>query len=205
MVKLYTTLRIGDRDIPVYVEHKRIRNAYARFRDGAIYVTCSSTTFSTTINELCSRLIKRLDKKGLVGTDVPITEDYYYLFGEKYPLIHGNSLSRVDRFLRKELSEYLNERVRYYERLMGIVRTYSISIRKMNARYGSNGYKAHNLTFAYKLVHFSKEIIDGVIVHELAHEFQRNHSKDFYSILLRFYPMYKITDKYLKKGAFKYE
>ena len=45
------------------------------------------------------------------------------------------------------------------------------------------------------------EIIDSVVVHELAHRREMNHSVRFYNDILKVYPDYHIWDKWLKENG----
>ena len=201
----FTTLSVNDKIINVYVEYKSIKNIYARFRDGVVYVTCRPSTSHKSIEAICQTLLKRLDCKGVLCVEPPVGEDFFYFFGKKERASRGFSEVRLDKMLKKQLISYLDERVEYYERIMGVTKAYKVGVRQMKSRYASNSFLTHRLSFSLKLVHFSKQIIDGVIVHELAHEFQRNHSRKFYEIVLNYYPHYRETDKLLKKGIYTYE
>ena len=86
---------------------------------------------------------------------------------------------------------------------MGIKIPYNIKIRKMKTRYASNSLKTHSITFQMNLIHYSKEIIDSIVVHELAHEFYRNHQKRFYQCVEKYFSNYKEVNLKLKKGLYK--
>ena len=73
----------------------------------------------------------------------------------------------------------------------------------MKTRLGSNSRKTNKLAFSLSLVHYSKDIIDSVIVHELAHYYEFNHSFKFYNIVYKYCPNYKILRKKLIKGIYK--
>jgi len=53
----------------------------------------------------------------------------------------------------------------------------------------------------WKLVHYPPEIIDYVIIHELAHLTHHNHSHQFWSYVAHYDPDYKQHRNYLKKHA----
>lgn len=56
-----------------------------------------------------------------------------------------------------------------------------------------------NLSFVYNLILADKNIIDYVIVHELAHTKQMNHSKLFWQEVKNIMPNYKEHRFWLKK------
>ena len=96
-------------------------------------------------------------------------ESWVYLFGEKIDMPEEVNEKNINLFLKKELKKYLEFNVREYETKMKINEPYKISVRNMKTRYGSNSLKTHTLSFQQDLVHFSPDIINSVIVHELAH------------------------------------
>ncbi|MFO7445351.1 MAG: SprT family zinc-dependent metalloprotease [Ignavibacteriaceae bacterium] len=72
-----------------------------------------------------------------------------------------------------------------------------ISIRGQKTRWGSCS-SAGNLSFNYRLMRYRKEVIDYVIIHELCHLKEMNHSKNFWSLVQSFCPDYKKLRKELK-------
>ena len=55
------------------------------------------------------------------------------------------------------------------------------------------------VSFNLALVHLDKSLIDYVIIHELCHFIQPNHSKSFYQEVGKRLPDYKIREKKLKE------
>ena len=81
------------------------------------------------------------------------------------------------------------ERVRFYADIMGV--TYGrISIREQKTRWGSCSSKG-NLNFNWKLVLMPEGALDYVVVHELAHRKEMNHSKAFWKIVEEVLPDYR--------------
>jgi len=73
------------------------------------------------------------------------------------------------------------------------------------SRYGVNSLRTHRLTFALELAYYAPAIIDSVIVHELAHDFERNHGPRFYAIVYAHCPDYKKLYASLRKHRYAYE
>ncbi len=93
--------------------------------------------------------------------------------------------------------EIFPKRVEYYARLMGI--SYGrITIREQKTRWGSCSGRG-NLNFNWKLTLMPPEILDYVVVHELAHRKEMNHSRDFWKIVEQVLPDYQKRRKRLKE------
>lgn len=89
------------------------------------------------------------------------------------------------------------ERVEYYARKMGI--SYGrITIREQKTRWGSCSSKG-NLNFNWKLTLMPMEILDYVVVHELAHRREMNHSREFWKIVEQVLPDYQDRRRRLKE------
>ncbi len=95
------------------------------------------------------------------------------------------------------MKERFLERVRHYSGLMGI--TFGrITVRNQKTRWGSCSEKG-NLNFNYLLYFLPKELLDYVVVHELAHRRHMNHSGEFWAEVEKYFPEYKECRKKLKK------
>ncbi len=92
-------------------------------------------------------------------------------------------------------------RVAYFAQRMGV--TYGrITIREQKTRWGSCSSKG-NLNFNWKLVLMPDEVLDYVVVHELAHRFEMNHSDRFWAIVAEVLPDYRERRKMLKEWGRK--
>ena len=103
------------------------------------------------------------------------------------------------RQLAQEALRVIPERVRYYAPLIG-VRYGRITIRCQKTRWGSCSSKG-NLNFNCLLMLTPQEVIDSVVVHELCHRKEMNHSEAFYREILRVYPEYHKWNQWLKKNG----
>ncbi len=103
------------------------------------------------------------------------------------------------RALANKALEVIPARVKYYAPLIGV--TYGrITIRNQKSKWGSCSSKG-NLTFNCLLMLTPPEVIDSVVVHELCHRKEMNHSDKFYAEVLRVFPDYWKWDKWLKDNG----
>lgn len=101
------------------------------------------------------------------------------------------------RELADKALKVIPDRVRHFAPLVGV--TYGrITIRNQKSRWGGCSSKG-NLNFNCLLMLTPPEVIDSVVVHELCHLKQLNHSERFYKEILRVYPNYYECDKWLKQ------
>ena len=101
--------------------------------------------------------------------------------------------------LAEKALQYIPKRVEYYAKLVGV--TYGrITIRNQRTKWGSCSSKG-NLNFNCLLMLTPPEVIDSVVVHELCHRKEMNHSDKFYNEVLRAYPEYKKWNKWLKDNG----
>lgn len=101
--------------------------------------------------------------------------------------------------LASRAKEVIPERVAYYAPFVGV--TYGrITIRRQRSRWGSCSSKG-NLNFNCLLMLAPPEVLDSVVVHELCHRKEMNHSKRFYNEVLRVFPDYREKYAWLKENG----
>lgn len=143
------------------------------------------------------------------------TNKEIYLFGEKYEIEEEHGYFHVKgafsyrneeekkRMLYRLLHRYFDERFPQLEKMMKVTPPYRMSIHDVCSRYGSNSRKTHTIAFSLSLVHYSKEMIDSVIVHELAHHYHFDHSSKFYKVVYQYCPNYDELRAKMIKGVYK--
>ena len=103
--------------------------------------------------------------------------------------------------LRAQARKLVPERVRHYAPIIGV--TYGqIAIRTQHTRWGSCSSKG-NLNFNCLLALVPPEVLDYVVVHELCHRKELNHSERFWREVERILPDYKTRKKWLKDSGSK--
>lgn len=108
-------------------------------------------------------------------------------------------LSELTSKERKAVKERITDRVQYYGEKMGV--TYGrISVRDQKTRWGSCSAKG-NLNFNYRLYYLPEDLLDYVVVHELAHRRHMNHSREFWQEVGTYFPDYKECRKRLREIA----
>ncbi len=104
------------------------------------------------------------------------------------------------QWYKREAHRKIVERVEYYAKKWGF-KYRKIRITAALTRWGSctlNG----NLNFSYRLIMAPIEVVDYVVVHELAHLVEHNHSPKFWKLVETIIPEYKKMKKWLKENGY---
>ena len=113
----------------------------------------------------------------------------------RHQMPHAREL--LVEWYRKQASDTIRERVEWYAQQSGFQYT-SVRITDAKKRWGSCGIKGR-LNFSWRLIMAPLEMIDYVVVHELVHVEERNHSPRFWSKVEKVLPDYKQRRKWLKE------
>ncbi|WP_313183153.1 M48 family metallopeptidase [Lacrimispora sp.] len=103
----------------------------------------------------------------------------------------------VKLWYRREARGYLESKAASWSAFMKV--DYGkIAIRDQATRWGSCSARG-NLNFNWRLVLLPEELADYVVVHELAHRLQMNHSPAFWEIVERELPDYRLRRRELRR------
>ena len=103
------------------------------------------------------------------------------------------------KWYKKQAYKKFSERVAIYSKISGI--TYNkLRITNARKRWGSCSVKG-NLNFTCRLIMAPLQVIDYVVVHELVHIKEKNHSKNFWDKVRIILPYYETQKKWLKENG----
>lgn len=108
---------------------------------------------------------------------------------------------RLEAPYRQAAKEYIPKRAAYYAGLLGVDYN-TITIRDQKTRWGSCSSKG-NLSFSWRLILAPPKVLDYVVVHELCHRLEMNHSPRFWALVESIMPDYKTHRKWLKENGEK--
>ena len=164
----------------------RQKQTYYRFHDGEFFISTNNyATFNNLkagLDQFARSLIAKSDENKyfhdgfmyLLGEIQDVSNGFYVFQKKKYKFV---DISHFYESVKIRFKPYIEDRVKYFSKMLGIKEKYRIEVHKARTRYGSNSMSTMTLSFNQILVHYSPEIIDSVVVHELSHHFVRNHSK----------------------------
>ncbi|MGL6125431.1 MAG: M48 family metallopeptidase [Metamycoplasmataceae bacterium] len=216
--------------IDVYVTRKSIRNIYIKL-DSNNNISVSSPKYSTDkfiiefVDKHLEKFVK-IQKANLIKSNVNLEDQTFYLFGwlESYDLVQKKSKENefinylvfrnkkykinkksitdiIFGIYKKELLLYLRDAQYYKEQIMN-VEHHDISVKMKKVAWASNYVANKKIIYSTRLAAYSYDIIDYVIVHELAHAEHSNHSKEFWKKVEKFEPNFKAKKNKLKSSIY---
>lgn len=109
-------------------------------------------------------------------------------------------LKLIKKLFKNNTENIIEERLDYWSRVTGI-KYNSWKVHDATTRYGSCVKSKKALNFSSRLIMLPMDKIDAVIVHELCHIEQPNHSEKFYNLVENYIPNYKEIDSWLRKNG----
>ena len=97
--------------------------------------------------------------------------------------------SKEEALYKMKAKEYLKQKCQLFSHKMGI-QYGTVRINGARTRWGSCNSKG-DINFTYRLIFAAEELVDYVVVHELAHIKEMNHSANFWAIVEEAMPDYK--------------
>ena len=116
----------------------------------------------------------------------------YFLLDEKHL---EDAKTHFISFYKEKGRRHLKERVEHFKGKLG-VKPKSIKVMALRNRWASQ--RKGNLNFHWKVVLAPVSIIDYIIVHELAHFIEPNHTNDFWRIVESVLPDYSTRKEWLR-------
>lgn len=198
----------------VEIIRKQNKNIYFRIKeDLKIYITApmyiSWKELEKILNEKDSDLINMYEK---MESKVKENE-MFWLLGKKYYIefddnvldvrfednkVIAFSQEALNSFLNREMLRIYNEEIQMIKKCFSTLPDFTLRTRKMSTRWGVCDTRKKIITLNTELIKKDIDLIDYVIVHELCHFFEANHSKNFWALVAQAFPNYKEARKRLR-------
>lgn len=206
--------KINNQEYDVIIEKKNNKNTYIRVKeDLKIYVTTNYLVPKKSIEKLLDDNISYLEKMIKLRTEQNADERLCYL-GNKYDIILLSSLDNVEivgnkiytkdnkmleKWYNKEMKELFENRLSLnYNKFIENIPYPKLKIRNMKTRWGVCNKSKLTITLNSNLMKYDISKLDYVIVHELSHLVHFNHSKEFWNLVSKYCPNYKVIRKELR-------
>lgn len=211
---------IDSRKIEYDVTYKQMKSMSMRVRGGRLCISAPYYMPQSVIEDNILRYKHKLLPQILEYSPYAIyrQDGYVDIFAQRYSIClrdvhqkvcqihdqniyvyHSDIQQCIELYLKKVLLDYIEEKIIGYLAYDFDLPMPTIEIKKYKGRWGSCYYQEQRVTFNLSLVHLEKDLIDYVIVHELTHFLQANHSPRFYQEIEKRMPQYKQRIKRLKE------
>lgn len=182
----------------IYDNAKKVYNMYMEYKSYQIGNVLNKDMDILYFGDIYRLTVYNVDK---VRVNVEIKGNDIVIFAnlnDKEILI--KITNALEKFYKKKLDEVLSQKIEYYSKLMG-ADVSGYSIKKMSSRYGSCNIKTHKLNFNINLAFMPQEVIASIVVHEIAHIFYKDHSKNFYSFVYKYCQNYDLCKNWINNNS----
>jgi len=209
-------ITFNDIEVEINIEKKHNKNMYFRFPNSKILnVSCPSLMPKALVMSYIKKNYESLRKMHLKAINNDEAEEYFCFKGKRYIRVFDESLKEVyfdqdfvyakdekelNKFIKKYTKEYFMDEVNSIKRYFTNIPQFSLRIRKMTTRWGVCNRADKVVTLNSELVKRTQEELDYVIVHELCHFYEGNHSKKFWDHVSNYCPNYKEIRKVMKEA-----
>jgi len=212
--------------------HRRRTIAICIERDGRVVVRAPAKTARDALYQFVQEKRPWIKKKLLqvrqeqthAHSRAFVSGETFFYLGDSYPLkvthsanggpplalISGefqlNELFKGDRkalfvaWYKKQAETLIRQRIDRYREVMDIP---SVQARITSAKYQWGGCSSRDrITFSWRIVLVPLPMVDYVVVHELAHLRERNHSSNFWKIVEAIFPDYRVRRQWLREHGY---
>ncbi len=175
-------IEINGEIVKYIIEKKKIKNVYLQIKDQQIIIKVPMKYKKENLEQI---IIEKIDwiKKSLKKEEKRIESE------KKYQKMTEEDILKLKKIIEYNVEKYTKKLEVYPSK---------ITIKDMKSAWGSCSSKK-NISFNVKLAIENQKIIEYVVLHELVHLKEMNHSKRFWNTVEKNMPEYKLIRKKLKR------
>lgn len=213
------------------IRTNRKKTLAVTIKQGGVSVLVPLRTSMSEIEAVIARKTGWINKKLLLQNTLPMAKPHDYVEGECFmfrgvmrtlKLISGQSKrivlddesiymysnavpstltirNRLTKWYREQAQLYLARRTRYFSALL-LVKPLRVNIRTYSARWGCCSINKE-ITYNWLIIMAPENIIDYLIVHELCHIKEHNHSRAFWKHVENILPDYRESRAWLDSNG----
>lgn len=201
-------------NVDVVIIRKNNKNIYLRFKeDLKLYATCNRFV---TIKEIQNLIVSNKSKLEKMYQNVKKQQEkdqlFYYL-GKPYTIVYDKNIDKaeikedflfvknekdLEKFYKQECLRIFTIEVERIKLYFSNLPLFTLKIRFMKTRWGVCNRGNNTVTLNSELLKKDLDLLDYVIVHELCHFYEPNHSSKFWEHVAKYYPKYKEARKRLR-------
>lgn len=181
---------------------------------GTIDVYIKSYIKTDLIDKMVLQCVKKYHKR-IFNRPYYNENEYIYVLGEKKKITIDSFYKNNSNYFyikptQDVLTVYKNNFLKYLNlriAQLGTIMNHELYGYKIRANiylsyFGCCFPTKKEFKFDYRLYAYREDILDAILIHEIAHLDFFNHSKDFYNEVYKYCPNYDLYDDYIKEGRF---
>lgn len=200
--------------VDVIIVYKNNKNIYLRFKeDKKLYATCNRFVKERDIERLIDDNIEKITKMYQSILKTTNNDLFFNYLGKKYTIVYNENIKEpffdkdmiyvknetaLKKFYQNECKRVFNLEVTRITPYFQNIPKFNLKIRCMKTRWGVCNRGNNTITLNSELLKKEIDLLDYVIIHELCHFYEANHSKAFWNHVAKYYPKYKETRKRLR-------
>lgn len=200
--------------VNVEIIRKNNKNLYMRFRDKfTLIVTVNPFVSEREIAKIIEKNMKSLVKMWQKKDQEEQKDAFFCYLGKTYTRIFDGVTKKVEfigdnviakdehtlaKFYKQECERIFTSEVNRITPYFKNIPPFALKIRTMKTRWGVNNRGNNTITLNSELLKKDIDLLDYVIIHELCHFYEANHSPRFWAWVSKYYPDYKLARKRLR-------
>ena len=200
--------------VDVILVYKNNKNIYLRFnKEGQLIATCNRLVREKDILKLIEKNQDKIAKMYQSIQKMQKEEMFFLYLGKKYTIVYNESMKTptfdgdllfvknkkmLDLFYKKEVERIFTSEVSRIVPYFSNIPRFTLRFRNMKTRWGVNNRGSNSITLNTELLKKDLDLLDYVIIHELCHFYEPNHSARFWAHVEKYYPKYKEARKRLR-------
>ena len=200
IIRIYPDLRIAI-SVPLHASSKDIEN-FIQSKKEWIETTLKKIEIAkenkNNLKENIIRILSKKIEKKIIESDlerIRLTDTSIYIYSKD--IDNAKIEKKLLEWKVEKLKVILDEYLEKYTKLLNTNINY-YQIKKLSSAWGIYHKKENYITFNFDLIEKDIECIEYVVLHELCHIFYMNHQKNFWTLVEKYMPDYKIRRKNLK-------
>ena len=207
-------IKINDVEVKVLINYKNIKNIIYRFNEKNELVV--SSPFNMKEKEVIKSIKEKeseLYKLYLKQKELNEYNNKFFYLGKECIVKYHPSLEKVgfkdnyvytkddkmlETFWKSECLKVFTGEIDICKKCFSSIPDFKLKVRKMKTRWGVCNLKNNTITLNSDLLKKDLDVIDYVIIHEMCHFYEPNHSKKFWELVGQACPNYKELKKRLK-------
>lgn len=209
------SIELNGKEIEVEVSKKDNKNLYMRFLTSSkLSVSCNFWCSDLEIKRILTKNKKSLERMQLQKEKEEMRDIFFQYLGKSYTRIFDGVTKNVifqddnviakdeltlEKFYKKECLRIFMDEVNRIVPSFSNIPSFSLKIRFMKTRWGVNNLSNKTITLNSELLKKDLDLLDYVIIHELCHFYEANHSSRFWEHVSKYYPKYKEARRRLRE------